>query len=103
MPAPLARVHGLGGWIGAAREKVGTDPTACVAIPQERSFKQPDAPLHADNGFSKTLPASGLPGYDAAENDRHTRVAQPGPTSAFHMSGAPEMPRAGGGKAGREP
>ena len=58
--------------------------------------------VHADNGFSKTLPASGLPGYDAAENDR-PREAQSGPTSAHSMSGAPEMPLAGGGKAGREP
>ena len=51
------------------------------------SFKQPDAAVHADNAFGKTLPPSGLPGYDAAENDRHTREAQPGPTSAIHMSG----------------
>ena len=65
--------------------------------------KDPDAAVHADNGFDKTLPAAGLPGYDAAENDRHTREAQPGPLSALHTPGAPEMPQAGGGKAGREP
>jgi serine/threonine-protein kinase len=81
----------------------GADPNATVAMAAGLPAGQPDAAVHADNGFSKTLPPSGLPGYDAAENDRHTREAQPGPTSALHMSGAPEMPQAGGGKAGREP
>ena len=66
-------------------------------------MKVPDGAVHAGNGFSETLPGSGLPGYDADENDRPTREAQIGPTSAMNMSGAPEMPQAGGGMAGREP
>ncbi|MEJ8835698.1 CHASE2 domain-containing serine/threonine-protein kinase [Ramlibacter sp. AN1133] len=81
----------------------GGDANATVAMAASPPIKQPDGPVHADNGFGKTLPASGLPGYDAAENDRQAREAQPGPTPAIHMSGAPEMPQAGGGKAGREP
>ena len=45
--------------------------------------KEADGALHADNGFDKSLPSASLPGYDAAENDRQVREAQPGPTSAI--------------------
>jgi len=65
-------------------------PEAAVAMAALARVKHADGAVHADNGFNKTLPPSGLPGYDARENDRHTREAQPGPTSALHMSGAPE-------------
>jgi hypothetical protein len=61
------------------------------------------APLQADNGFGETVSAAGLPGYDAVENHRRARAAQPGPSSATNMSGAPELPQAGGGEAGRKP
>jgi hypothetical protein len=72
-----------------------------AAAPGPR-LSEADSPVQAGNGFGNTLPAAGLPGYDAAENDRLTREA-PGLMSAMKMSGAPEMPQAGGGKAGREP
>ena len=79
-----------------------TEPTAVGHHPAAAAAMAPQA-LHADNGLSKSLQDPGLPGYDAAENDRPTREAQSGPSSAVNMSGAPEMPQAGGGTAGREP
>jgi eukaryotic-like serine/threonine-protein kinase len=106
-----ADLQALGGTAEAApavaqATPAGVDPNATVALPAgaaRRPVKEADGALHADNGFNKSLPSASLPGYDAAENDRQVREAQPGPTSAIDMSGASEMPQLDGGKAGREP
>jgi eukaryotic-like serine/threonine-protein kinase len=57
-----------------------------------------------NSGFNQGVPSGGLPGYDAAQEDRPAQEAPPGPTTAMNnMSGAPDIPKVGGGKAGQEP
>jgi len=74
-------------------------PGPPAAAPPRRA-----AVLPGNSGATPGLPAAGVPGYDAAQNDPHARQAPPGPTSAINdPSGAPQPSRAGDGKAGQEP
>jgi serine/threonine-protein kinase len=56
--------------------------------------------MAAGNAFP---PAAPLPGYDAAQEDRLPRGAQPVEPNVMNKSGAPERPQAGGGNTGQEP
>jgi serine/threonine-protein kinase len=56
--------------------------------------------MAAGNAFP---PAAALPGYDAAQEDRLPRGAQPVEPNVMNKSGAPERPQAGGGNTGQEP
>jgi hypothetical protein len=53
--------------------------------------------------FAATMPASALPGYDASQKDGPASQAQFEKTSVMTKPGAPELPKAGGGKTGQEP
>lgn len=53
--------------------------------------------------FAATMPASALPGYDASKKDGPASQAQFEKTSVMNKPGAPELPKAGGGKTGQEP
>ena len=53
--------------------------------------------------FAATMPASALPGYDASQKDGPASQAQFEKTSVMNKPGAPDVPKAGGGKTGQEP
>ncbi|GAB3663859.1 hypothetical protein GCM10028813_44050 [Ramlibacter alkalitolerans] len=111
LPVPSANFAPLvlprkGGWkrMGAAKvaapdkgqevshSSTGKRATRWRTMAAGSSVKQPDAAVHAGNGFGKTLPPSGLPGYDAAENDRHARGAARPNVRDPHVRGCRDAP-----------
>ena len=104
----LAALDGHEAAAPVAARTIPFQPAAGAADP-ERTVVQaaspgpdPSATQPAGNALGAAVPASALPGYDAA-HDGLTRGAQFDKTSVMNKSGAPGMPQAGGGKSGQEP
>jgi serine/threonine-protein kinase len=104
----LAALDGQDAAAPAAGRTIPFQPAPGAADP-ERTVVQaaspgpdPAATQPAGNALGAAVPASALPGYDAA-HDGLTRGAQFDKTSVMNKSGAPGMPQAGGGKTGQEP
>ena len=104
----LAALDGQEAAAPVAARTIPFQPAAGAADP-ERTVVQaaspgpdPAATQPAGNALGAAVPASALPGYDAA-HDGLTRGAQFDKTSVMNKSGAPGMPQAGGGKTGQEP
>jgi eukaryotic-like serine/threonine-protein kinase len=105
MTAPAAGAFATAPTPAAAAMPRGAagDAGATVIMPRGPG-PDPATVQPGNSGSRQDMQACALPGYDAAQNDRAAHEASPGSTSAMNnMSGAPEIPQAGGGKAGQEP
>ncbi|MEJ5989460.1 serine/threonine-protein kinase [Ramlibacter sp. PS3R-8] len=62
-----------------------------------------EATVPAGNAFAATVPAAGMPGYDAAQKQVPAQAPHFEKTSVMNNPGAPVPPRAGEPNAGQEP
>jgi serine/threonine-protein kinase len=61
------------------------------------------ATVHAGNAFAATVPATGMPGYDAAQQGVPAQAQHFDKTAVMNNPGAPVPPSAGEPNAGQEP
>jgi hypothetical protein len=74
---------------------------AAPAAPKPGVFFEATVP--AGQAFGATLPATGMPGYDAAQKEPPAQAAQFERTAVMSNPGAPVPPSAGEPRAGQEP
>jgi hypothetical protein len=97
-PHPGESMH-----VGKPRPRESGNSSRGVAVRAAAATVEPAPVMAAGNALPPAVTAAASPGYDASQKVEPATATPFDNTTVMNKTGAPERPRAGGGKTGQEP